>query len=463
MSDIEAVGLALAVVPIIAALAGQKLLKQDLLMSDLSYEIEKLGMKLVNFSRELPNVPAETRAKLISTDIREVQDSWRSSEVAEALNGRLCGITDSFNVTLGQILRNLEDVIGLKSLGLRYSHLLSSRESYAKLAAIRNKSTTRSSNNMLLKFRFKFNQGRKFRNIVESITEYNKRLEEIIERSYATLCSEYDGKMRPMRSKTVGSKKQTSVRWALSNTGTSSSGTGVLPATRKKVREFCDTVFQAQNKSLIPRVLLEANELWDVTNEPSDTLKRHQVTKDSIATPLTALLEGQRKFTMKEKLILSVVLAHTVLHFCDTLWLKAWDNGLFEPTPNAQTDAEISTHACPSILALGILLLKIEMHCTIEKRRMAEDLNPKGNVTANTDLFIAKRLLPSLTGNRPIKHLMVIDACLNCNFYNQRTVVPNLDNETFRRQVYVEIVRPLEALLYQGFEITPMQLYAMAP
>ncbi|PVH91949.1 hypothetical protein DM02DRAFT_620215 [Periconia macrospinosa] len=262
-----------------------------------------------------------------------------------------------------------------------------------------------------------------------------------------------------------------------------SSSAAASPPNGIQVQRFCEFVSERKD-GLMPRIRLEANSLWDITREISAAHLVEQYRITGMATPLTAFISGSHEFTRKEKLILSVVLAHNVLYFCDTPWLREWDKEQvlfdqplsatapyvdayfpagFNLAATAQTDANRPVHPCPSILALGILLLEIAVNSTIESKRTRKDLDSNGNVTANTDQFTAQRLLPSIRNDLnhiDDIHIEVIEACLNCNFYD-RNIRPNLDNPDFRQKVYENIIRPLELLLFFGFKITPTQLYTM--
>jgi hypothetical protein len=126
--------------------------------------------------------------------------------------------------------------------------------------------------------------------------------------------------------------------------------------------------------------------------------------------------------------------------------------------PEDEVDLLYRIHPNPSVLALGILLLEIELDLPIEDERGDQDLDEDGKPTVNTDYFAALRLFEGISDDIYRNHRQAVSACLNCDFYDEETMEPSLDNPEFRQAVYDNIVRPLEQELHSAYELTPDDL-----
>jgi hypothetical protein len=221
-----------------------------------------------------------------------------------------------------------------------------------------------------------------------------------------------------------------------------------------------------------------------------NTLVKLQPTRDKLfvevshpGTSLADLLLEKRVFTLRERRILAVILAHSMLHFCESPWLsRHWDKkhlSFFKRTSKngSQLDVQrpwISTHfedatfsedvddlyrihKNPSVLALGILLLEIELRAGIEESTTEDDLSPTGEVDCNTSLFTAERLLESHRDDVYERFSKAIEACLKCDFVEDGAPT-SLDDDNFRQAVYENIVVPLEEELETGFGLKPEDL-----
>jgi hypothetical protein len=198
---------------------------------------------------------------------------------------------------------------------------------------------------------------------------------------------------------------------------------------------------------------------------------------------LADLLMEKRQFNLRERRILAVILAHSLLHFCDSPWLsRHWDKkhlsffhrttkqgkGLDLRRPWLATEFEAAVesedvdqfqriHPNPSVLALGILLLEIELRASIESSRTKDDLNPEGMADCNTNLFTAERLLEHNLQDVFDGYRRAVGACLTCDFVEPGAPT-NLDDEEFRHAVYDKIVAPLEQELEFGFGLKAKDL-----
>lgn len=255
-------------------------------------------------------------------------------------------------------------------------------------------------------------------------------------------------------------------------------------ATRQKIKTLCQTLLQANRNLCSPQILFDGGCLWHVSSKPSSlsATPALSIQANEVDTSLASLLRGERKFRLKEKRILSVILANSLLQFCESPWLsKEWNKNHISFFPSLETggldiqrpylstkfqetdveeetDALYRVHPNASVLALGILLLEIELDTPIERERGAEDLDEEGMPTVNTDHFAALRLFEGISDDFYLNHRQAVAACLNCDFYDEESMEPSLDDPGFRQAVYNTIVRPLESELLSAYELTPDDL-----
>lgn len=201
------------------------------------------------------------------------------------------------------------------------------------------------------------------------------------------------------------------------------------------------------------------------------------------STSLATLLEGQRKFTLKEKRMLAVILAHSVLHFCESPWMsRHWnknhvsffrfsnrgDFNLERPwlspdfaNPYVPEDVEELNriHPNPSVLALGILLLEIELGDSLESFKEADDLSCEGLEDCNTSFFTAHHVWENMLDNVYWGYKAAVEACLNCDFFESQDGLPlSLEDEDFHEAVYKNIVQPLEEELWTACRVRPEEI-----
>ncbi|KAF1810424.1 hypothetical protein P152DRAFT_451168 [Eremomyces bilateralis CBS 781.70] len=256
------------------------------------------------------------------------------------------------------------------------------------------------------------------------------------------------------------------------------------PLTKEQVSdpdEFCKIIRAAGEQKCCPRMLYDGTQIWHITR-PSE--KRLCVEGSLPDVSLAALLDGKRKLKLKEKRILAVILAHSLLHFCDSPWMRhgtrsSWNKHHisffykskddvdlirpyvttdFQPIQDREDPAEAMyrLHPNPSVLALGVLLLEIEQQAGIESKRENDDLTAEKQEHVNSDLLTALRLFGEQQDDVYEGFHQAIDACLNCQDYFQQfdTEEMDLENDDFREAVYNEIVAPLELELLNGFGVT---------
>jgi hypothetical protein len=175
-----------------------------------------------------------------------------------------------------------------------------------------------------------------------------------------------------------------------------------------------------------------------------------------------------------EKKLLEIIITRTFLEVCEGPWLRQkWGKESFHFFPEAcnkkidlnkpyitadfeydsdegDPDSFDMSHSHPSILALGILLLEIEMGLPIESQWQKEHLIGGEVPNVNTNHTTAKTLLNS----KKWKHRIcqpsrnAIQACLECGFLRPDSTF--LDEE-WTQNIYKSVVEPLQHELFACF------------
>lgn len=206
------------------------------------------------------------------------------------------------------------------------------------------------------------------------------------------------------------------------------------------------------------------------------------ITETEVGISLSKLLDEKTwSLSLKERRILAVTLAHAMLKFSEGPWLRElWDKthifffgvacdaerlDYSRPylstrfgavIPELEEDSGLLIlHQNPSLLSLGILLLELEKCEPIERHWQEDDLDG-GQPNANTNLVVAERLLRSCIDDIYENYRAAVEACLSCEFATVEDV--GLEDEEFRKLVYVNIVAPLEEELWTAFRVSPNQL-----
>ncbi|EKG17380.1 hypothetical protein MPH_05448 [Macrophomina phaseolina MS6] len=237
------------------------------------------------------------------------------------------------------------------------------------------------------------------------------------------------------------------------------------------VESICAIVSQARRSNVALLVEYESNTLWH-------RARKRTIPKQESCITLDHLLRHQGQRKLKEKRVLAVVLAHSLLHLCDSSWLKnEWDKthiSFFRSAANQlnlkpylhadfqalsgeiDKSAMLQLHPSPAILALGILLLELQIWEPIENKRRPEDLTDDGLENVNTNLMTAERVFMESDDEIFENYRKAVRACLNCDFLDEREV--DFNDDEVRFLVYENIVAPLEKELYQGWKMGPADL-----
>lgn len=215
-------------------------------------------------------------------------------------------------------------------------------------------------------------------------------------------------------------------------------------------------------------MLLEDQKLWHIKPQAKRLEPQCNVSLES-------LLRSSTKWRLKDKRLLAVTLANTVLQFSEGPWLnKKWDKNhisFFETAQNLidferpylttrfqqdtpdngkEESAFQSIHPNPSLLALGILLLEIDQGKPMKISPL--DLTNGKVRNANTELTAAMRFFNESVDDLYDDYRKAIRACLEPTFLHLNQM-GSLNTEDVRQSVYECIVAPLEAELYNGFKL----------
>ena len=190
------------------------------------------------------------------------------------------------------------------------------------------------------------------------------------------------------------------------------------------------------------------------------------------STAITA--PGILELSYRDRLRLAVTFASTALQLCSTPWLnETWGKediffleGTEEPitknsyvlksfsssnsTPQPDGSAVTSGALRPpvsirnrALFALGVVLIELAFGKSLDDMRDPADLEEGGSMLV--DWVTANRLSNIISSNDSGRYADAVSRCVRCEF-NHRN--PNLDDESFRKVVYHNVVAPLEESWY---------------
>lgn len=189
---------------------------------------------------------------------------------------------------------------------------------------------------------------------------------------------------------------------------------------------------------------------------------------------------GSSILSLKQRRVIAVILAHSLLQFCGSAWLREdWDKGSISFVRYAEgdrivlstglrtrdiapdLDAPYRFHQYPGVLALAILLLEIELKKTSETAKGEQDdlVTEDGELDPNANLEIAAKMFNDIQDNVLPDFKSAIEACLSFHYHKEDTEIDDLiyhrdklyDDIGLRRKIYAEIVAPLEQELCISF------------
>jgi len=222
------------------------------------------------------------------------------------------------------------------------------------------------------------------------------------------------------------------------------------------VTALCKQIQNPKAKRLRLEWRVEGNNLWQKKRRCPVTYTAKELEH---VVPLSDLLSGSLTVNHRIKTILAVILGHSLLQFFGSPWLQFWSREhivfirkgktlplkpflLTGPLSGTEEDESYSCHPYPSILALGTMLLEMELHRPLEAYTDQEngDRDP---------MIVALEVFKKEKRDMLKDYSKAIEACLDANFgYDEGY---DEGSEDFRRLIYENIVRPLEDQLEIGF------------
>ncbi|KAL4862579.1 hypothetical protein BDV12DRAFT_178605 [Aspergillus spectabilis] len=253
-----------------------------------------------------------------------------------------------------------------------------------------------------------------------------------------------------------------------------------------KVQNLCNAINRSQSCRNLLRLLAIDERLWDC----SRLWERRLNAGSSPIVSLQSLLnnghfssQSRKDFSrvsLKERRILAVILAHTLLCLCDSPWIQEpWNAAMiffqYDPStqrlPNIRQPytagslkfnlQEVEPHADrihkhPLILGFAQLLLELNYGETIQATREDYDAHTQKE-TPDTPFFMISRVLREASEDMYGDYLAAIQACLDFGSLPP-TQTPSLNHAEFRALFYDNVVAPLEKELFKGFEIKVHEL-----
>ncbi|KAG4438864.1 hypothetical protein IFR05_005653 [Cadophora sp. M221] len=239
------------------------------------------------------------------------------------------------------------------------------------------------------------------------------------------------------------------------------------------------------------KLLLEHDKLWYLNPSPAieEIQRKDQV---SLGKFLELSSRSSQLVKKRDKLILQVILANSLLHLYRGPWLLknldktricfykprsqdipdltrpylACRTDLSEELGNEE-DVRFRIHPYPGILALGILLLQIELGRPIEEERPEDSPNRGGVLHIDADRPVAMEMLDECRDDSSVDFVQAIEACLDDKtFTDAFGQDASFDDPVFRQQIFELIVKPLETALLKIFGISVEkldQLIAVVP
>ncbi|KAF4625406.1 hypothetical protein G7Y89_g12760 [Cudoniella acicularis] len=237
------------------------------------------------------------------------------------------------------------------------------------------------------------------------------------------------------------------------------------------------------------KLLVEEDELWylNPASATEDIQRKQPVSlKDFLNLDSPIPFDRAKK---RDRFILQVILANAFLHFYNGPWLlRSWNktdicfyqakaHGTPDITrPYLSTkcqpleklcdgeDRSLQVHPYPGILALGILLLEIELGRPIENERSSDNPNNADVFHIDADRPVAMEMLEECTDDSSIDFVNAVKACLDDQtFTDEFGRNASFDDLNFRQRIFELIVKPLEESLQKVFGQLVEKLDVLTP
>ncbi|KAH7383918.1 peptidase S8/S53 domain-containing protein [Pyrenochaeta sp. MPI-SDFR-AT-0127] len=235
----------------------------------------------------------------------------------------------------------------------------------------------------------------------------------------------------------------------------------------QRTRDFCRTIVQGIQAQML-RLEIRNEKLFFVETLPDTTTWVLNVP----SVTLSSIIEHE---CIKESTILRLFICKAVARAVWQLYGSGWwesyctiDNFRFvwassgkDALPELRVDKPFFyndmdeageddgkpglSHKAPMILALGIILLEVELGIRIENERVKSALSMTGDVDPNTDLLVAKGLCEDDARWRERKDVRpIIMNCITGNTFKSSNTP-----EEIRQTLFRDVVEPLEGLLVE--------------
>lgn len=236
------------------------------------------------------------------------------------------------------------------------------------------------------------------------------------------------------------------------------------------VEDICRIVQKGQKARRASQLQFYQDKLWHYT-----TTTASEVHYSEPGIRLDQFLQ-KGKMTMKDRKILQVLLAQSVLFFpwvgqdlnktsivfhhdlnkpFATLMIDREDPATHQVQSSLTTDSNDSQYKPynnETLAALATTLFEIEFERTIERFRIPDDVTDGDSSNFDTDFWTLTRVLKDEKDNMYLGIYEAIHSCISCDF--EPDLPPQLDNPGFLQHVYERIVAPLEQELLRAFSIT---------
>jgi hypothetical protein len=238
-----------------------------------------------------------------------------------------------------------------------------------------------------------------------------------------------------------------------------------------EVDDICKTVRNGHRVRRASQITFQDNMLWHDTTTTEREVPPSFWNKPGAT--LNQILEG-RKLKMKDRKILQVLLAQSVLFFPWTGqdlnkysislhhdYTKPFatlepdhgdgnEDALVDPLDEQAAQSEWKPYDNEVLAALATALLEIELEEPIEKMQIDDDLGDCGPGTFDANFWTTTRIMKDKEDDMLQGCYGAIDACLRCDFDGHART---LDDPDLLSQVYERVVAPLERDLLTGFGI----------
>lgn len=234
-----------------------------------------------------------------------------------------------------------------------------------------------------------------------------------------------------------------------------------------KVVEICKTIQIAQGSGTRLCFLIDEEALWQEQGRQSDysaALLENTISLSDIS------MDYEARVTDKTRLILAVIFGYTLLYHFGTSWLQDWNRDkivflrsdrhvplkpfLLYNYANCQGEELVDpnqVHWYPEILSLGIILLELHLQTPIIAYLRPDGLSAEEKENVNLPFFLAQEVLEACKDDLNRHYRAAINACLQPSFGDHLDEDDSDYDIQFRREIYNEIVKPLEKDLEDCF------------